>query len=111
MTYKEFYSTASEAIKKAAIAIWSSGEKSKAQDYRTLLEREPLMQDPLFNVAAPWKSDTRRFRDFTNLFDDTFIDAIANKCPNKYQFPYYKRGEVSSDHSPYIHQARCWDIP
>lgn len=110
MNYKEFFTTASEAIKEATIAIWSSGEKSKAQDYRTLLEREPLMQDPLFNVATPWESDTRKFRDFTNLFDAQFIDAVAEKCPDKYQFPYYKRGEKSYDHSPYVHQAKSWDI-
>ncbi|MGN1154778.1 MAG: hypothetical protein ACI4TK_01225 [Agathobacter sp.] len=90
MNYKEFFTTASEAIKEATISIWSSGEKSKAQDYRTLLEREPLMQDPLFNVATPWESDARKFRDFSNLFDAKFIDAVAEKCPNKYQFPYYK---------------------
>lgn len=110
MNYKEFFTTASEAIKEATIAIWSSGEKSKAQEYRTLLEREPLMQDPLFNVATPWESDTRKFRDFSHLFDARFIDAVAEKCPTKYQFPYYKKGEKSSDHSPYIHQAKSWDI-
>lgn len=101
MNFRDFYHTAQGRIKDAAKSLWATGD-AEMQDYFTwLLEKEGLMAEPVFQTAFPWESSTKTFAETTEIFDESFINALHQERNGEYRFP--KEREV------YKHQLQSWD--
>jgi superfamily II DNA/RNA helicase len=100
MKYTDIYINAKRRTKEALLFMWAAGKQDTQQYLDKLFEEEPILAEPIFQSMFPWKSDTRRFDELTNIFDNDFINALSGIEDGKYRFP--------KDRKPYIHQAQSW---
>jgi ATP-dependent helicase YprA (DUF1998 family) len=100
MKYTDVYINAIRRTKEALLSMWAAGKQDTQQYLNKIFEEEPILAEPIFQSMFPWESDARRFNEFTNIFENSFINALSGVEEEKYRFP--------KDRKPYIHQAKSW---
>jgi ATP-dependent helicase YprA (DUF1998 family) len=102
MNYTEFYENAKRRLTEALLAMWAAGKKDTQTYLEHIFEEEPLLAEPVFQSMFPWKSSDKNFGAYTDILDETFIEALdkIGGEQEKYRFP--------KDRSPYIHQSDSW---
>lgn len=100
MNYTDVYINSKRRTKEAILSMWAAGKQDTRQYLDKLFEEEAILAEPIFQCMFPWESDTRRFDELTNIFDNDFINALSGIEDGKYYFP--------KDRKPYIHQTQSW---
>jgi superfamily II DNA/RNA helicase len=100
MKYTDVYINTKRRTKEAILSMWAAGKQDTQQYLNEVFEEEPILAEPIFQSMFPWESDTRKFDEFTNIFDNDFIYTLSGVRDEKFRFP--------KDRKPYIHQAKSW---
>lgn len=100
MIYKDFYINTKRRTTEALLSMWAAGKKHTQEYLKQIFEEEPILAEPVFQSMFPWQSDTRKFEEFKNIFDDMFINTLSGIDDKKFKFP--------KDRKPYTHQAESW---
>lgn len=100
MNYTDIYLNAKRSIKEALFSMWAAGKQDTQQYLGKIFEEEPILAEPIFQSMFPWESDNCRFDEFTNIFDNDFINALSGVKDERFRFP--------KDRKPFIHQAKSW---
>jgi DEAD/DEAH box helicase domain-containing protein len=100
MIYKDFYINTKRRTTEALLSMWAAGKKHTQEYLKQIFEEEPILAEPVFQSMFPWQSDTRKFEEFKNIFDDMLINALSGIEDKKFKFP--------KDRKPYTHQAESW---
>lgn len=100
MKYTDVYINAKRRTKEAVLSMWAAGKQDTQQYLNELFEEEPILAEPIFQSMFPWESDTRRFDELIDVFDNSFVDALSGVEDEKYRFPKNRK--------PYIHQVQSW---
>jgi superfamily II DNA/RNA helicase len=100
MNYTEFYTNAKRRTQEALLSMWAAGKQETQEYLKKVFEEEPILAEPVFQSMFPWESDTRKFAEFTTIFDEKFINALSDIENQKFNFP--------KDRKPYTHQAESW---
>lgn len=100
MKYTDVYINAIRRTKETLLSMWAAGKQDTQQYLNKIFEEEPILAEPIFQSMFPWESDTRGFNEFTNIFDNDFINALSGVEEEKYRFP--------KERKPYLHQAKSW---
>jgi len=100
MKYTDVYINAKRRTKEALLSMWAAGKQNTQQYLDKIFEEEPILAEPIFQSMFPWESNARRFDEFTNIFDNDFINALSSVNDERFCFP--------NDRKPYTHQAKSW---
>jgi len=101
MNFKNFYNKTQNRLKDSILSLWATGDAEMQQYFSAILDKEPLMAEPVFQTAFPWEPSSLNFAQTNNIFSDSFItklDAVKNE---EFRFPKERR--------PYVHQINSWD--
>lgn len=101
MNFRNFYHKAQNRLKDSVLSLWATGDAEMQQYFESILNKEGLMAEPVFQTAFPWEPSTITFSETNKIFDNAFINALANVKDEDYRFP--------KDRNPYKHQVESWD--
>lgn len=105
MNYFNFYTNARDRLIDTMVHLWVRGH-NKEQDYlrQLLIDKEPLLAEPVFQSIFPWESSEHTFAEHAFTLDvlkPEFVEALSgNKVDSEQRFP--------KDRRPYKHQTESW---
>jgi superfamily II DNA/RNA helicase len=103
MNYGNFYVNAKKHLTESILSMWASGKKEEADYLHQVLEKEPLLQEPVFQSIFPWEESGYTFGDFSsklNILDANFINSLSACERPEFSFP--------KDRDVYKHQSESW---
>ena len=101
MNYKNFYNKTQNRLKDSILSLWATGDAEMQQYFSAILDKEPLMAEPVFQTAFPWEPSSLNFAQTNNIFTDSFINKLDAVKNEEFRFPKVRR--------PYVHQINSWD--
>ena len=103
MNFQQFYRNTENRLIDSILSLWTTGDID-TQNYLKYIFNQPeerLLAEPVFQTTFPWEPATNKFGDVTNIFDQTFINALDSVEDAEYKFP--------KDRFPYKHQVEAWN--
>lgn len=100
MNFKKFYTKAESRLTNAILSLWATGDKEMQDYFRSILEKEPLMADVVFQAMFPWEQSEINFESTNFLYYNQFINALDSITDKDFRFPKERR--------PYKHQLKSW---
>lgn len=101
MNFRNFYSKTENRLRDAVLSLWATGDADMQQYFSTILDKEGLMAEPVFQNAFPWPASEKSFGDTDAIFNDAFINALDKVKNAEYRFP--------KNRYPYKHQVESWN--
>ena len=68
MKLKNFYYKTQNRLKDSILSLWATGDAKMQQYFSTILDKEPLMAEPVFQTAFPWEPSGLNFAQTNNKF-------------------------------------------
>lgn len=105
MNYLDFYTKARERLIDTMVNLWVRGHNKEEEYLRHLLiDKEPLLAEPVFQSIFPWESSEHTFDEhaFTlGVLKPEFVEALSDdNVDSEQRFP--------KDRRPYKHQTESW---
>jgi len=98
MNFNKFYTKAENRLTDAILSLWATGDKEMQDYFRSILEKEPLMADVVFQAMFPWEQSEINFESTNFLYNNKFINALDSIANNDFRFP--------KNRHPYKHQLK-----
>lgn len=119
MNYHQFYEDANNTLVEALTSMWAAGRTEEKEYLRYILtEKEPLMQEPVFQTVFPWKESKQTFAEHgeqnLKILDEDFITALSQLKKNANPKEEYSTDEgnkpvfLKKEEHPYTHQTESW---
>ena len=100
MNFNEFYNKTKESLTNTVTSLWAPGDVEYQKYFKYILEKEPLLAEPVFQNTFPWEPAGERFGELNNIFRQEFIDSLDGINNTDFKFP--------KDRKPYKHQIESW---
>jgi superfamily II DNA/RNA helicase len=100
MNFCQFYNKTERRLIDATTSLWATGDKEMQDYFKYILEKEPLLAEPVFQATFPWEDSDKRFDQATDVFLPEFIRALDGIKDEEFRFP--------KERHPYKHQLESW---
>lgn len=95
MKFKNIYKETKENVELALLSLWAPGKHRMRSTLKNLLDREPLMAEPVFQSIFPWLPTADK--DWESYLDEKVVEIQRKKAA--------ARGELFI---PFQHQSDSW---